>query len=628
MTKATTAQRSVRKGPIRRLREFLYFGSIRSKISFYLLLVSVVPILVLSFASFYNARQEIRGQLLEHLRGVVSLKSEAIERWYLDRRAQIQLLRETPDLREAARELLSGPFESRREGPEYRQIDRSLRLHTEHSAIYSEIFLMDTQGKIWYSSAPEAEGLVKSNRPYFIHGMKELFLQNTYYSLTLRRTTSTIALPLSAGGELIGVLAFRLNDERLGEIMAVYAGIETVGRMYLVNNYNHLVTSPEGRADYSVEQVSYSEPVQLCLARRNQTGEHVNLDGQPSAGEYTNHDGKQVLAAFHYLGDYRLCIVAEIDSEVAYRQVAGLRQFVIALTVVTLGVVMLIALWLSSSISRPVRKLTTMASVAASGNLDQQIHLALRDELGTLARSFNTMIASLKAHTDELTRINAELEEYGHIISHDLKEPLRTISGFMGLLGKKYGDRLDDRGRDYVDRAVAASVRMRQLIDDLRSYSRVAAQSQQPSAIALNVLVTDVLTNLTDAIETSDAHIECGELPEVYGVASLLATLVQNLIANAIKFRGDEPPSIHIAAEREGDAWRISVSDNGIGIDPSYSDRIYKMFQRLHPRSEYSGTGIGLAVCKKIVEYHHGRIWFESNPGGGTIFHFTIADRR
>ncbi|GAB4567277.1 MAG: hypothetical protein Tsb0020_19690 [Haliangiales bacterium] len=612
---AEAAQQSVRRSPMRRLHEFMYFGSIRSKISFYLLLVSVVPILVLSVASFYNAKQEIRKQQLEHLKGVVSLKSEAIDRWYLDRRTQIQLLRETPGLRHATLDLLSEPFESRHKNPGYRQLTRSLLLHVEHSAIYDEIFLMDTDGKVRYSTTPEAEGLVKSNRPYFTDGMKGLVLQNTYYSLSLRHTTSTMALPIEVGEEVIAVLAFRLNDDRLGEIMTAYAGIAAGGQMYLVNNYNYFVTDPEGRSGYSIERASYSKPVQLCLAKRDE------------AGEYANHDGRQVLAAFNYLADYRLCVVAEIASEIAYRQVVGLRNFVIVLTVVTLGVVTLIALWLSSSISRPVRELTTMASVAASGDLDQHIHLDLRDEVGTLARSFNTMIASLKARTDDLTRINAELEEYGHLISHDLKEPLRTISGFMGLVSKKYGDRLDDRGRDYVDRTVAASDRMRQLIDDLRSYSRVAVEPRQSSAIDTNLLVGEVLTNLTDAVETSNARVDIGELPEVYGVPSLLATLVQNLIINAIKFRGDDPPTVQITAEREDNAWRFSVKDNGIGIDPSYSDRIFKMFQRLHPRSEYPGTGIGLALCKKIVEHHGGRIWFESRPGEGTRFYFTIADR-
>ena len=612
---AEAAQRSVRRSPMRRLHEFMYFGSIRSKISFYLLLVSVVPILILSLASFYNAKQKIRNQQLEHLKGVVSLKSEAIERWYFDRRTQVQLLRETPGLKHAIVDLLGEPFESRHKNPGYTQIARSLHLHVEHSAIYNEIFLMDTHGKVRYSTAPEAEGLVKSNRLYFTDGMKKLALQNTYYSLTLRRTTSTMALPVKVGEEVIAVLAVRLNDDRLGEIMTAYAGIDTSGQMYLVNNYNYFVTKPNGKASDASERASYSMPVQLCLADQNE------------AGEYANHDGQQVLAAFNYLADYRLCVVAEVASDIAYRQVVGLRNFVIGLTVITLGVVTLIALWLSSSISRPVRELTTMSSVAASGDLDQQIHLDLRDEVGTLARSFNTMIASLKARTDDLTRINAELEEYGYLISHDLKEPLRTITGFMGLINKKYSDRLDDKGRDYVARTVAASDRMRQLIDDLRSYSRVAAESHQSSAIDTTRLVDEVLTNLTDAIETSGARIEVGELPEVYGVPSLLATLVQNLIVNAIKFRGDEPPTVRITAEREANAWRFSVQDNGIGIDPSYSDRIFKMFQRLHPRNEYPGTGIGLALCKKIVEHHSGRIWFESRPGQGTRFYFTIADR-
>lgn len=613
-TAEEVARQPARNGLMRRLRDLRHFGSIRSKISFYLLLVSVVPILVLSFSSYYSAKREIRHQLLEHLEGVVSLKSEAIERWYLDRRTQILLIRETPDLQSTVATLLGEPFESRRDDPGYRHLDRALRLHTEHGQIFREIFLMDTRGKIWYSTEPGSEGLLKGNRPYFAGGMKGLFLQNMYHSLTLRGTTSTFALPVKEGGRVVAVLAFRLEDGRLGEIMEVYAGIEAGGQMYLVNNYNYFVTNPAGRSGYAMERVSYSEPVQRCLAQRGE------------AGEYANHDDRQVLTAFTYLSDYRLCVVAELASDVAYNEVDGFRFYMVGVSVMTLGVVTLIAFWLSSSISRPVRELTEVTAVAASGNLDQHIAFGLRDELGTLASSFNTMIASLKARTDELTRMNEDLEEFSYIISHDLKEPLRSVSGFMDLLRKRCGDQLDDKGRKYVDRAIAASNRMRQLIDDLLSYSRLAAQSREPVRVDTGALVEDVIVSLTDAIEKSAARVEVGELPEVHGEPVLLTTLVQNLIANAIKFRGDEPPEIHITAERDDLAWRFSIEDNGIGIEPQYADRIYKMFQRLHPRSQYPGTGIGLAVCKKIVEHHGGRIWFESRPGGGTTFHFTIAD--
>ncbi len=603
---------------IRQLTELLRnvprLGTIRSKITFYLLIVSIAPILFLSFLSYYSAKEEIRSQISEHLKGIVSLKSGAIERWYRERREQIELLREIPGLQSKAAALMRTPFESRGSRPEYRDLDRTLGLYAAESEHYSEIFLMDEEGRIWYSTASDSEGQLKSNRPYFTAGIKYVFLQNMYYSLTLSRTTSTLALPVRHAEESVGVLAARLEVGRLGEIMRSYAGLRPEGDMYLVNNYNYFVTNPSEQAGYAMERVNYSEPVQRCLER------------QSDAGEYANYDKRDVLSAFTYLLDYQLCVVAELPSDVAYESVARLRYFTVALTVATLGVVIFVAFLLSSSISRPVRELTDATAVAAAGNLDQRIAVESHDELGTLASSFNIMIASLEVRTEELTRSNADLEQFGYIISHDLKEPLRSITGFMGLLDKKYGDRVDDKGRDYIARATAAADRMRQLIEDLLTYSRLTGQPREHEEIASQQLVREVLVSLTDAIETSEAQVEVGELPELLGEPALLHTLLQNLIANAIKFRSDQPPRIEVTAARDGQMWRFAVADNGIGIEEQYADRIFKVFQRLHPRSKYPGTGIGLAVCKKIVERHGGRIWFESQPGEGATFYFTIAD--
>jgi signal transduction histidine kinase len=232
--------------------------------------------------------------------------------------------------------------------------------------------------------------------------------------------------------------------------------------------------------------------------------------------------------------------------------------------------------------------------------------------------------AVLAQRSQELARSNAELEQMAYVASHDLQEPLRMVSSYMQLVEKKYRDQLDADAHEFIGFAVDGAKRMQALIDDLLMYSRVGSRATPLRPTDCNAVVATVQRSLRMAFEESGAQVECGPLPVVMGDAAQLAQLFQNLMANAIKFHGDQPPEIHIHAEPEDGFWRFAVRDNGIGIAPDYFERIFVMFQRLHSRSRYPGTGIGLAICKKIVERHGGRIWVESAPGQGTTFLFTL----
>ncbi|MFP4461472.1 MAG: ATP-binding protein [Thermotogota bacterium] len=226
--------------------------------------------------------------------------------------------------------------------------------------------------------------------------------------------------------------------------------------------------------------------------------------------------------------------------------------------------------------------------------------------------------------TAELTRSNKELEMFAYITSHDLQEPLRMVTSYLQLIEKRYKDNLNDDGREFIAFAVEGAKRMQTLINDLLKYSRVDTKGKQFSKVDCNAVLSDTLNNLEIAIEESRAKITHDHLPTVNGDETQLRQLFQNLVGNAIKFRREQSPEIHISVESEDDHWRFKVRDNGIGIEPKYFKRIFQVFQRLHGRNEYSGTGIGLAVCKKIVERHGGEISVESSPNQGAIFIFTI----
>jgi PAS domain S-box-containing protein len=230
----------------------------------------------------------------------------------------------------------------------------------------------------------------------------------------------------------------------------------------------------------------------------------------------------------------------------------------------------------------------------------------------------------LERHVEKLARSNGDLERFAYVASHDLQEPLRMVASFTQLLAKRYSGRLDETADRYIYFAVDGARRMQQLIVDLLEYSRVNSKELDLRRTECEAVVQTALQNLSAAIDESGAVITRDPLPVLTADAAQLGQLFQNLIGNAIKFRGKAPLRIHIAATDNGPDWLFSVQDNGIGIDPRHSARIFQIFQRLHTREQYPGTGIGLAVCQKVVERHGGKIWVESEPGAGSTFRFTI----
>ncbi|HEY6839304.1 MAG TPA: ATP-binding protein [Geobacteraceae bacterium] len=248
----------------------------------------------------------------------------------------------------------------------------------------------------------------------------------------------------------------------------------------------------------------------------------------------------------------------------------------------------------------------------------------LADGLFTDVTEHKQVVEKLAEQSRELARSNAELEQFAYVASHDLQEPLRMVSSYMQLLSRRYKGKLDEDADEFIAYAVDGANRMQRLINDLLAYSRVGSKGKEPQPIDCNDVMRQALDNLQEAVREAAVEIVVSPLPTIMGDEVQLMQLFQNLIGNAIKFHGDDPPRVEVGAEARGADWLFSVHDNGIGIEAKNFERIFQIFQRLHDRSHYPGTGIGLAVCKKIVERHHGTIWLESEPGKGTTFHFTI----
>lgn len=235
-------------------------------------------------------------------------------------------------------------------------------------------------------------------------------------------------------------------------------------------------------------------------------------------------------------------------------------------------------------------------------------------------------LAREAALAEELSRSNRELEEFAYIASHDLQAPLRRITGFAQLLSERYKGRLDREADDYIERIAASTARMQRLIQDLLTYSRAGSRELERSRVDSGRVLREVLADLESVIKEAGAEVKAGVMPVVTADPSQLARLLQNLVGNAVKFRApDRAPRVRVWAAREGGEWVFSVADNGIGIEGKYVSDVFKMFRRLHAANAYPGTGIGLAVARKIVERHGGRIWVESDPGQGSTFRFTLG---
>ncbi|SEH12388.1 4TM region of histidine kinase [Natronorubrum sediminis] len=275
----------------------------------------------------------------------------------------------------------------------------------------------------------------------------------------------------------------------------------------------------------------------------------------------------------------------------------------------------------ADSLRNPYREILVLTALSSVAGLGVGMYDA---RAKASARELTQRNEDLQRLQAQLEASNERLEQFAYAVSHDLEEPLRMITSYLSLLERRYADELDDDADEFIDYAVDGAERMKEMIDGLLEYSRIETRGESFESVDLDALLADVQQNLELQIDDSDAEITSDALPRVAGDPRQLRQVFQNLLSNALEYSGDDPPRVHVGATRTNSRWQVFVRDEGIGIPPEQQDRVFEVFQRLHSHEEHAGTGIGLALCRRIVERHGGTIWIDSEPGVGTTFTFTL----
>jgi signal transduction histidine kinase len=612
---------------------------LRTKTLLLFFLVSLLPVIASGYLSYHFSRKAIERDTISFLTSTNLQKSVRINHWLVDASRQLEFIAEIPVLSEQFAEKIKEhdhPSEIHRKFHD--EVISKYLLPAVSKGDFIELFLIRlTDGVVLASTDPLQDGKIKTDRNYFLRGQKTTYIENTYYSMTIHQPTMVISTPVrDSAGRVFAVLAGRLNLKELSGIMEERSGLKETEDTYLVNTQNYFITEPRFGENFALRKTVYTRGVSLAL------------QGREGTALYNDYRDVPVLGAYQFLPERHLALVTEINQAEYLAPIEHLQKATIGLGFLVAFLSLAIGLKSVETLLEPLLRLVAAVNRMDADNMVFTEKIEGKHEIAQLSSAFismterlrQTMVSrdallqevEIRRATEEklqnamlqLSRSNKELEQFAYVASHDLQEPLRMVSSYVQLLAERYRDQLDDKAQKFIHYAVDGANRMQVLIQDLLGFSRVSTRGLAFAPVDCNCIVEEACENLQTSIGVAGAVITSDKLPVVIGDKVQLVQIFQNLFTNSIKFCVNRPPTIHVRAESSDGKWLFSVQDNGIGIDKKYADKIFVIFQRLHTREEYPGTGIGLALCKRIVERHGGEIWFESEEGRGTAFYFTL----
>jgi len=601
--------------------------SIRTKHILILVTFAVIPILIFSILVFSNARKSLMAVRIAQLNNIADLKKDKIETFFHESERDIMaaqnfyiIKRNLPGFSRSIHDRAAF-----HDSKDFQDLNRQI---TGFQKAYGHINVMlaNPEGVVVYSSNNDYEtkylGRLFPENKTFEEGKKDIYFSDISKEQETGRFKMTAAGPLKGfNGEFIGEIIIDMDMEPIYKFIADTTGLGETGET--------LIARKEGNDVLFLSRLRH-DPEAALKRKASLTGRiafpaQKAVQGENGSGITFDYTDDEVLAAWRYIPALRWGLVTKIKASEAFAPAIKLRNLVIgtALMILVLGV--FAAIRIAKGITGPILALQRGAEIIGSGNLDYRVGTEAKDEVGQLSRLIDSMSGNLKRKQEEIIQRNNELEAFSYSVSHDLRSPLRSIAGFSQVLLEDYAGKLDAEGRDSLERIVASTQRMSRLIDDLLNMSRVSRVDMKREKLSLSGIAAKIAHRLENAEPQRQVEFIVADGLFAYGDEHLLGLALENLLSNAWKFTAKQPQAVieFGVTEHEGTPTYF-VKDNGAGFDMEYSAKLFSPFQRLHTVNDYPGTGIGLAIVRRIIARHGGNVWIEGEVEKGATVYFTL----
>jgi len=601
--------------------------SIRTKHILILVSFAVIPILIFSVFVFPNARNSLMAVRIAQLNNIADLKKDKIETFFRERESDIGaaqnfyiIKRNLPGFSRFIHDRAT-----LHNSNDFQDLDRQIK-EFQKSYGYINVMLANSEGVIVYCSNSVYESKYLG-RPFpemkiYEEGKEDIYFSDISRAQETGRFKMTAAGPLKGfNGKFIGEIIIDMDMEPIYTFLSDTTGLGNTGET--------LIARKEGKEVLFLSRLRYD--AEAALKRRASLNGRIAFPAQKAAlgengsGVTSDYNSEEVLASWRYIPALRWGLVTKIKASEAFAPAIKLRNMVVGIALIVLAAGVLAAIRIAKGITDPILALQRGAEIIGSGNLDYRVGTEAKDEVGQLSRRIDSMSGNLKKGREEILQRNNELEAFSYSVSHDLRSPLRSIAGFSQMLHEDYADKLDADGKDALDRIVAATQRMGRLIDDLLNMSRVSRADMKREKVDLSGVAAKLAHRLENSEPERQVKFIIADDLFDYGDENLLNVALENLLSNAWKFTAKQPQAVieFGVAEHEGRPAYF-VKDNGAGFDMAYSDKLFSPFQRLHSVDEFKGTGIGLAIVRRIVARHGGSTWIEGEVGKGATVYFTL----
>ena len=630
---------------------------ITTKLILWFLFLALLPLTIATYISYGNSRGALEKEARTRLFSIADNKANQIRSYLREKEKDITQLSLMSDLRLALEKFRNAYDKSGIFSAEYNVIDEEYRpflAYYRKAFGYDDMLLVSPEGEVVFSvsktrfaklSYKRAPTQNPELRNVFIETTKspslEVKVSNFGYDAASNKVVVFIGIPILSSGDYTGALIARMDNEGIAALARDYMGLGKTGETMIaakMGNDAVVITPLRFDADATLKR-------RVRLGSDKEPGLQKAVKGGTGSGITTDYRGKETLAIWSYLPSFRLGMVVKMDTNEVFASAETLRMVLSVTGIALLIIVVAVAILIARSISSPIKELTRVSAKITHGDLKERAAIKTRDEIEELALSFNQMTDSLveakasveaeKAKVEEqkglLEEVNKELDSFVYTASHDLRAPLRAISSFSNFLEEDCKNKLNKQAREHLGEIQKGTNRMNNLIDDLLTLSRISRIKNPYENINMKDLINSVVERVKFDIKKNKVDLKVGgNIPQVYCDRIKMGEVFLNLITNAIKFssKGNKDrPRVEIGYEDKNGNHRFSVKDNGIGIDPKYHEEIFTIFRRVGAAGEYEGTGAGLAIVKRIIDDHKGKISVRSEPGKGAAFYFTIPKK-